>query len=742
MMRQFRGFRWTLLAVFLCVCGRRGLGDDIQWRWEYKSDYTVAGYREVVHGIWGSAADDVFAVGGGGLILHYDGTAWVRMTSGTSRDLYDVWGSGASHVIAVGAEGTVLRYDGANWTPISGLSALSNALSVWGTSPTDFLVGSSQGYIHHYDGSAWSVSNWAQGGVNDLWGRSSTEVYAVHSGVVQANGGETPSWIARFDGNEWTGVRSSYYSLSGITGASDGSLYAVGAYGTILAYEGTSWVTTYVDQHLGAVWAAGPGDVFAVGSEGRILHYRDGTWTRMTSGTSVDLPAVWGSSASDVWAGGRWGCLFHHKPGDRTLDGVWGATSISGDGTYDLFTRKPDSGTILITVAATGDITGNFNYVATYHAATDRWYGTSAEITGTVNVEGTPHPAKLWLKGDILNFEFTDFESHPPFGLIPTAWRCDVHADLGVTHGYTTDGSNLSADFGWDGSCAGPVSVWLGTWTVPGGTGAGSWEGVASECLGGKTEFAGSGYGVVSLAASPLAASLEFDFGANAYLLLTKLKANPGVNPERAVLHKYIQVDSSVTTPDIDWDEVTLQIHYYDEELAVSGMDEESLSMYRLEGSNWVEMALGGVNAEINFVWAALDQFGIYCVQGDSTFFTCDGEGTPQSEFGNGQSVYVSGRGLGFEQSYRLWVQTDEVADGDLLQPDDDPTGAQELVSSDAQGTLAVTSVGRLALSAQGGYRIVADRIGWQSVAGRLDEVADQVGDVMVTARPTILKVR
>ena len=52
--------------------------------------------------VWGSSSDDVFAVGGNGTILHYDGNSWSQMESGTNRHLTDVWGFGANDVYAVG----------------------------------------------------------------------------------------------------------------------------------------------------------------------------------------------------------------------------------------------------------------------------------------------------------------------------------------------------------------------------------------------------------------------------------------------------------------------------------------------------------------------------------------------------------------------------------------------------------------------------------------------------------------
>jgi hypothetical protein len=52
--------------------------------------------------IWGSAADDLFAVGSSGTILHYDGLTWNQMNSGTHNDILGIWGSSGGDVFAVG----------------------------------------------------------------------------------------------------------------------------------------------------------------------------------------------------------------------------------------------------------------------------------------------------------------------------------------------------------------------------------------------------------------------------------------------------------------------------------------------------------------------------------------------------------------------------------------------------------------------------------------------------------------
>ena len=71
-----------------------------------------------LHGVWGFANNNVFAVGDSGMILHYDGSAWSAMSSGVSADLYDVWGAHPSAVYAVGRYGTILLYNGSVWRQI------------------------------------------------------------------------------------------------------------------------------------------------------------------------------------------------------------------------------------------------------------------------------------------------------------------------------------------------------------------------------------------------------------------------------------------------------------------------------------------------------------------------------------------------------------------------------------------------------------------------------------------------
>jgi hypothetical protein len=111
-----------------------------------------SGTTKRLSGVWGSSGSDVFAVGG--TILHYDGTDWSPMSSGTTQSLsgVGVWGSSGSDVFAVG--GTILHYDGSEWSDMSS-GTTAGLWDVWGSSGGDVFAVGSYGTILHYGGECY-----------------------------------------------------------------------------------------------------------------------------------------------------------------------------------------------------------------------------------------------------------------------------------------------------------------------------------------------------------------------------------------------------------------------------------------------------------------------------------------------------------------------------------------------------------------------------------------------------------
>jgi len=69
----------------------------------------TSGTSNYLRGIWGSSANNIFAVGTFGTILRYNGNIWAGMTMPVSNDLYAVWGSSENDIFAVGNSGTILH---------------------------------------------------------------------------------------------------------------------------------------------------------------------------------------------------------------------------------------------------------------------------------------------------------------------------------------------------------------------------------------------------------------------------------------------------------------------------------------------------------------------------------------------------------------------------------------------------------------------------------------------------------
>ncbi|RCK75796.1 MAG: hypothetical protein IGBAC_1071 [Ignavibacteriae bacterium] len=101
---------------------------DVFW-WDGKSQLlkvhqvvnTILSSGQYVNKLWGSSTSNIYAVGYGGAIAHFDGVRWRRIESGTDVDLTDIWGSPDGSIVwACGyyddKVGTYLfKYNGIKW---------------------------------------------------------------------------------------------------------------------------------------------------------------------------------------------------------------------------------------------------------------------------------------------------------------------------------------------------------------------------------------------------------------------------------------------------------------------------------------------------------------------------------------------------------------------------------------------------------------------------------------------------
>ena len=152
------------------------------------------------YAIWGTAKDDIYVVGDGGGIYHFDGATWTEMSTPTTERLLDVWGFVGGPVFAVGTNGTILRLSGSGWiqmpfpaNPGTADSVLPTLRAIWGVSPTDILVcGGSTLENHamlHFDGAEWRQCDNDPTDAYGMWGSSADDVFVVgFDGIFHSSG--------------------------------------------------------------------------------------------------------------------------------------------------------------------------------------------------------------------------------------------------------------------------------------------------------------------------------------------------------------------------------------------------------------------------------------------------------------------------------------------------------------------------------------------------------------------------
>jgi hypothetical protein len=259
--------------------------------------------------------------GSRGLVLHWDGTAWSKVSSPNPGGIY---GGGLAGVSAVSA--TDAWAVGNYFHHVAG-----------GTGGFDSL-------ILHWDGTRWmQVPSPNPGGTNGtgLYGVSvisETDAWAV--GAYNDRLGDCFSFVLHWDGTRWARVPSpnpggtmGCTALNGVSAVSETDAWAVGYYGNtagqhslVLHWNGTRWAqvpspSPYPGSPLAAISAVSATDVWAAGSTfhytggvsdtlSLLLHWNGTRWTQVPSPNPGGNPGytsfagVSAVSATDAWATG------------------------------------------------------------------------------------------------------------------------------------------------------------------------------------------------------------------------------------------------------------------------------------------------------------------------------------------------------------------------------------------------------------------------------------------------------
>ncbi len=305
--------RWSMLilvwTVLLVGCG----SPDPEPEWT-----TIdIGPTASLSGVWGTAADDIFVVGGSstvGEVHHFDGEAWSKMEVPEVGLLSWSFGFGSDDVWSVGRGGAVVHYDGTIWSEVDSKTE-QDLWGVWGASPNDvYMVGGSpfsgETTILHWDGTEIQEEELPDE-ANPLSVRSLFKVYGIGSRVFAVGAAglivekTSEGWIRHPAGSE---ADEDFVSL---WGTSDDDIIAVGGRSgsQFATWDGTSWTTSTPSQNFGglnAVYVSPNGRVLVGGLQGSIgyLDRESNDVVYRDSDTSIDVHAIWVDPSGIAYAVG------------------------------------------------------------------------------------------------------------------------------------------------------------------------------------------------------------------------------------------------------------------------------------------------------------------------------------------------------------------------------------------------------------------------------------------------------
>lgn len=329
--RRLSSDGWQLEAPDGDVDARRALwapGEDELWASPSKGGvierfraglverYAVPGQ---IHGFWGSAPDDVWAVGD--TIQHWDGSCWTQVLVPPSQ-LRAVWGTASTEVWAGGFDGVLLRWDGQSWQP-QDPGTDDGVLAIWASAPDDLWVVTNDlgvvgnGAIRRWDGLQWT--DMMTGRFYSIWGSGSDDVW-----VVDSRG----AGLQRFDGLGWSRVTAPL-DLVSVWGTGPDDIYGVTMAGQVLERDGQSWRVAFevtdanlrYDKRLFALAGVG-GTRWAAGDSGLVLRRDAQGWRQLQPlGDLRAITAAVATSADEMWWA-QGGEVFHRTSAGITREDV------------------------------------------------------------------------------------------------------------------------------------------------------------------------------------------------------------------------------------------------------------------------------------------------------------------------------------------------------------------------------------------------------------------------------------
>jgi photosystem II stability/assembly factor-like uncharacterized protein len=259
------------LALLVIACssgGGTGPGDTpISWRPAHSPT------AEDIHALWAVTEDDIWACGGRGNILHYDGSEWRLDITTQAPDFFDMQFVSSTEGWVCGNDGWVARHEGGAWRRVPG-NVRSNALYALDAHGADeaWFCGSRGTVLHYKDG---------------VWADESPNVSEDLFGIRVA--GEDRGW-------------------------------AVGGNGRILKRSNGLWeqVTSPVSSDYQCAFFVDDDEAWFGASDGYAVHLKAGGLTKTRLPNAETITGLYFQSNGRGYAVTKGGNIYNYSPASRT----------------------------------------------------------------------------------------------------------------------------------------------------------------------------------------------------------------------------------------------------------------------------------------------------------------------------------------------------------------------------------------------------------------------------------------
>ncbi|MDP3150718.1 MAG: glucosyl transferase [Ignavibacteria bacterium] len=191
-------------------------GGSIGW-YNGKTNKPDCSIRSLLTGainkMWGTSSSDLYAVGNGGNIAHYDGKSWQKIESGTTLNINDIWGD--------------FNQRTQKWEIL--------------TVASNFLTGLEKEILQIINNIVTKIPTSAQmWPLKTVWFVPNKQYYVAGSGIYQKRSLTDYLWK-----NEALDITT--FSTYSLRGNDVNDVIGVGAYGDVVHFNGVSWKNDYTD---------------------------------------------------------------------------------------------------------------------------------------------------------------------------------------------------------------------------------------------------------------------------------------------------------------------------------------------------------------------------------------------------------------------------------------------------------------------------------------------------------------